>query len=312
MGDCDYEGKSIIAYVTGGTIIVGVFISYIAQIAEISVRKSSAGISWVTIFLANAGGCATLLNAVFDQWSTLVCCRDWEWNQCVSSTLSVLQIASGWISVLVLYVVFLWFYPKFEDTPEYKSKMNKAFQVNSERSEEELSTNRIDNLKKEKEAYDIHRKFSKVFWWVYVGFFLFFCTLLGFGFLAAFGKHSPWLKGYVYALGIVATISVIVQWSPQIWKTWVTQDVGALSIPMILLQTPGSFLIVVFQGFLYQAPVITWLPFFVCGVEMVILLVLCVGIRIKESCRAKKKVSYASSRNSSMKELRAPLLSEYA
>jgi hypothetical protein len=42
-------------------------------------------------------------------------------------------------------------------------------------------------------------------------------------------------------LGITATVLAAIQYLPQIWMTWHLGHVGSLSIPMMLIQTPGSF-----------------------------------------------------------------------
>ena len=42
-------------------------------------------------------------------------------------------------------------------------------------------------------------------------------------------------------LGITATILAGIQYLPQIWMTWHLGHIGSLSIPMMLIQTPGSF-----------------------------------------------------------------------
>jgi len=42
-------------------------------------------------------------------------------------------------------------------------------------------------------------------------------------------------------LGITATVLATIQYLPQIWMTWHIGHVGSLSIPMMLIQTPGSF-----------------------------------------------------------------------
>jgi hypothetical protein len=42
-------------------------------------------------------------------------------------------------------------------------------------------------------------------------------------------------------LGIMATVLAAIQYLPQIWMTWHLGHVGSLSIPMMLIQTPGSF-----------------------------------------------------------------------
>ena len=49
------------------------------------------------------------------------------------------------------------------------------------------------------------------------------------------------LGTWANALGIMATILAAIQYLPQIWMTWHLGHVGSLSIPMMLIQTPGSF-----------------------------------------------------------------------
>ena len=49
------------------------------------------------------------------------------------------------------------------------------------------------------------------------------------------------LRNWANALGIMATMLAAIQYLPQIWMTWSLGHVGSLSIPMMLIQTPGSF-----------------------------------------------------------------------
>lgn len=49
------------------------------------------------------------------------------------------------------------------------------------------------------------------------------------------------LGTWAIVLGITATILATIQYLPQIWMTWHLGHVGSLSIPMMLMQTPGSF-----------------------------------------------------------------------
>jgi hypothetical protein len=49
------------------------------------------------------------------------------------------------------------------------------------------------------------------------------------------------LGTWANTLGIMATILAGIQYFPQIWMTWHLRHVGSLSIPMMLIQTPGSF-----------------------------------------------------------------------
>jgi hypothetical protein len=56
------------------------------------------------------------------------------------------------------------------------------------------------------------------------------------------------VRGWANFLGLLATGLAAIQYIPQIFMTWRLQETGSLSIPMMCLQTPGSF---VFAASLY-------------------------------------------------------------
>jgi hypothetical protein len=56
------------------------------------------------------------------------------------------------------------------------------------------------------------------------------------------------VRGWANFLGLLATGLAAIQYIPQILMTWRLQETGSLSIPMMCLQTPGSF---VFAASLY-------------------------------------------------------------
>lgn len=49
-------------------------------------------------------------------------------------------------------------------------------------------------------------------------------------------------QGWANFLGIFATVLSSIQYFPQIYTTYMLKRVGSLSIPMMCIQTPGSFL----------------------------------------------------------------------
>ena len=57
--------------------------------------------------------------------------------------------------------------------------------------------------------------------------------------LARFPTHAQRLAD---VLGILSTVLASIQYLPQLYTTWRLQNVLSLSIPMMLIQTPGSFL----------------------------------------------------------------------
>ena len=55
-------------------------------------------------------------------------------------------------------------------------------------------------------------------------------------------RRSDNLQGWANFLGVFATILASIQYFPQIYTTYTLRQVGSLSIPMMCIQTPGSFL----------------------------------------------------------------------
>ena len=49
------------------------------------------------------------------------------------------------------------------------------------------------------------------------------------------------LRGWANFLGLLGTVLAAVQYIPQIITTWRLQETGSLSVPMMCIQTPGSF-----------------------------------------------------------------------
>jgi hypothetical protein len=55
-----------------------------------------------------------------------------------------------------------------------------------------------------------------------------------------YAAHSH-IRGWANFLGLLGTLLAAIQYLPQIWTTWKLQEVGSLSVPMMCIQTPGSF-----------------------------------------------------------------------
>jgi hypothetical protein len=49
------------------------------------------------------------------------------------------------------------------------------------------------------------------------------------------------VRGWANFLGLLATALAAIQYVPQIMMTWRLQETGSLSVPMMCIQTPGSF-----------------------------------------------------------------------
>lgn len=103
-----------------------------------------------------------------------------------------------------------------------------------------------------------------------------FCLMLLMMILAgSTGFPSPVSTMIAWALGIFSMILSALQFIPQIHQTFQSQQIGALSLTTMLMQTPGSF---IFCYTLALSPGInasTWLTYLVTGCLQGILLIIC-------------------------------------
>lgn len=84
-------------------------------------------------------------------------------------------------------------------------------------------------------------------------------------FAAKLKHREQVLEIMAHILGALSTILCCVMWLPQIVKLLQTQEAGSLSLAMFLIQTPGSFVIVIFQAVLFRQAVSTWISYAVVG-----------------------------------------------
>lgn len=97
------------------------------------------------------------------------------------------------------------------------------------------------------------------------------------------------LSTLAVVLGIVATLLAGIQFLPQIYTTWCLQKVGSLSIPMMCIQTPGSFVWVASLAARLGWPGwSTWGTYAVTGCLQGILLSMAITFEIRERRQNKK------------------------
>lgn len=77
-------------------------------------------------------------------------------------------------------------------------------------------------------------------------------------------------------LAAIALVASSVQFIPQILRTYQLKLVGALSIPAMLMQTPGSFLFCVTIASSPGTNITSWITYFVGGCLQGALLILCI------------------------------------
>jgi len=102
-------------------------------------------------------------------------------------------------------------------------------------------------------------------------------------------QPSETLVWWANFLGVQSTILASIQYVPQLYTTWRLKHVGSLSIPMMCIQTPGSFVWAVSLAMREGTRWSSWATYVVTGMLQGGLLVMCVMWEIQER-RARKQV----------------------
>jgi len=275
-----YSEPSILNIVVGIFLIIGTIASYIPQYIVIVSRKSSDGLSFIMIGIALTSSFFTAINAGILNWSNVVCCVDENltFGRCLKNNLATEQLLIAVICTFTLYVFFLIYFHT-----EPTSTQSRRQRVRMKR----IAT-------------------------------VLFCTILfvstGLAILAALlyydaGVDSHRIASFAKALGIISAIMILVQWAPQIFTTWRMQTAGSLSISMLLLQVPGSLLVIFFQGILNKADITTWGPYVFGAIEQMILIVMLTFFWLREKRRTRRRNRRA--REEEANRLIEPVINDY-
>ncbi|RKF63347.1 Uncharacterized protein C4C5.03 [Golovinomyces cichoracearum] len=190
-------------------IVIGILLSYVFQIYRIVARGTSEGISPFFILLGATSCTCALANvlALPASRSDIWCCKLVNNLECTAALLGIVQIAVQWICFMGILLLFLVFFPR--------------------------GANIVENSKPTQYTWRTA---------VIVAFICLFHAILvlviSIGLLYIYPSS---LEIWADILGIVAAILAIIQYLPQIWTTWKSGHVGSLSIQMMLIQSPGSF-----------------------------------------------------------------------
>ncbi|KAH0569246.1 hypothetical protein GP486_000002 [Trichoglossum hirsutum] len=192
-------------------LLIGILVSYLPQHYRIISRRSSEGISPYFVLLGTTSGTAAFANILILSREELRCCRTITGFECFAGSLGVAQVGMQWTCFAVILVLFVIFFPR--DAPpdirraNYNTTPSPSFKTALGVAVicvlHAIATGAVS-------IYFLNFRPSRLIWWANL-------------------------------LGIIATILASIQYFPQLWTTFRLKHVGSLSIPMMLLQTPGSF-----------------------------------------------------------------------
>jgi len=251
-----YDAPSIFTISMACFLIVASIGSYIPQWWAIFAARSSTGLSFLSLSFGYFSGMLTLINTGILHWDRILCCQknpELHYYQCLGNNLLSIQVACSPLCLCLLYLLYLYY---FETEGQVVDSSLIAVDVTLD---PDLFALRLNE-----------------YFWALMSFMFVSCCSI----LAAASAYFLYYGGladaenvflYAKALGILSAILVLFQWTPQIWTTFQMGRAGVLSLPFLLIQAPGSFLIVGFQ-ISAKADWTTWVPYLVAGAEQMVLI----------------------------------------
>jgi uncharacterized protein with PQ loop repeat len=98
------------------------------------------------------------------------------------------------------------------------------------------------------------------------------------------------LVSFGATLGVIASLTTILMWIPQIMYTFRAKNEGSLSLLMLCIQFPGNLGAVYFQAIVERLGITTYGPYLCSAIEQFILIFMIIFFKIKQK-RRKPKVS---------------------
>ncbi|KAF8125909.1 hypothetical protein K438DRAFT_984051 [Mycena galopus ATCC 62051] len=267
-------------------LCIGLVLSYLPQHFRIIRQNTSEGLSPWFLLLGSTSSAAGFLNLVTVQHTQIRCCRVVSLAQCVESTAGIVQVGLQWAMFTFIFVLYMLYFPahlKFE-------------------SASELHVGRSGKPRARSELWSLSIVLANI---TVVHFLISaLCTL--FVVLSSPSpihppsSPSPYpdpsfpdpdtdpselpiaLARWALFLGVSSAILAAIQYLPQISYTWRSRLVGALSVPMMCIQSPGAVAMVLSIALRPGTNWTSWITYAVAGLMQFTLLSICIAWKIRQ------------------------------
>jgi len=252
-------------------LIYGLVVSYLPQHLRIIKLGSSEGFSPWFLLLGGTSSAASMLNMVTASWPTMQCCNQLSAGKCIEITAGVFQVALQWALFMVITVLYMMYFPQRQKYVE-------------------LDIDSYDGVPPQHVKTPIKSsewRLSIVLAWVTVVHLLFsiFVTfvLVGTTKIDPDGQmHSRQIDLWETFLGVSSAILAMVQYFPQFWRTYRVKLVGALSIPMLVMQCPGGLVFAISVARRPGTNWTTWVMYAMSSLMQFLLLSMCITWKIRQ------------------------------
>ncbi|KAJ1820892.1 hypothetical protein LPJ56_001101 [Coemansia sp. RSA 2599] len=263
-------------------LCIGTFLSYLPQHIKILRRRSSDGLSPYFILLGTVGAGSNITNIILLQFIALQCCTVQSLGVCVAGLLGILQVCIQGAMFYVTFVLYMIFFP---EQNKYEQLAGSEQGSGSGGSSDDNNNNSDEQRPLLGSAY---RRAATVEWqtalWVAAAVSVhgIVCLVMSTLLVAVVGPYAAPTRTWASLLGLFSLCLTCMQFFPQIIKTWRAGTVGALSIPMMLMQTPGGFLFAYSIAIRPGVNWSSWISTFMAATLQGVLLAICLVFDAQE------------------------------
>ncbi|KAI9667779.1 MAG: hypothetical protein M1821_000598 [Bathelium mastoideum] len=226
-GRCaELSSPSATNFVVSWVLVFGILGSYLPQHYRIIARRSSAGLSPYFILLGSTSStCAVANILVLPLTRTdLQCCKEISPYACTAALLGIAQVGMQWSNFFLIMLLFLIFFPRASSLSSPSSPS-----ADPAHTPTTTTTTTTKTLPPFRDAL------------IVVSTSLTFIVIVFLSSITVLARSPSHAQRLADVLGLGATALSAIQYLPQLYTTWRLQSVLSLSIPMMLIQTPGSF-----------------------------------------------------------------------
>lgn len=233
--------------------LASIFITYIFQYIKIIKYHSVEGISSHFMILGNVSSITAFMNSLVFYLSVFRECPTIDPIECLNRSLGLYQIACQFICFIILYVLFVIF---------YKSTIHHTYNTfSSTPPPSEPLLPQLSGRKRHLPLFVVS---------LTVDILLIMVTII-------ILQRNAWTGdddvGYIYArtLGLISTMAVIGQYTPQIFKLYQIKHPRTLSIITYILLSVGNFVSFFYLVMQDASDFTTWMPYAISLLLQVIL-----------------------------------------
>ncbi|KAJ1909769.1 hypothetical protein H4219_006347 [Mycoemilia scoparia] len=235
--------------------------------------------------MGTLGACSNITNMMLLQFHAVQCCATEPPLECAINTLGIMQVGIQWLMFLGIFILYVLYFPQSQKyiTPLQEEERQAESTGVSGNGDAESSgqLGYFAAIQKWLGKFTVEWRTVMCVVAAAIAHHL-ICLLFSSLLIIKLGPQAPQTRTWAGFLGIFSLVLTCIQFLPQIAKTWRSRRVGALSIPMMLLQTPGGYMfsysIAVRPGTNWSS----WISTFMAATLQGILLIICIAWWMRE------------------------------